>query len=165
MWGRITVRKAEGGNSGKSPFWRLISSMHPRRGRSLALMIHEGLMFIFFAERGKKECLESPVVLFWVVLGFECPNPLPCLSAVLQWYIHSAIASPSSPVGTIHGRGWRTDGAQSKYYSLLFCWGWTTPLYMWIWLDIFSPGKYRLPLFSICLVTFPPNYSRYTRYT
>lgn len=42
-----------------------------------------------------------------LVLGLECPNPLPCLSTALQHYTHSAIASLSSAVGSMHGRGWK----------------------------------------------------------
>lgn len=67
MWGQITVGKAERGNSGEIPLWRMISSKHPGRGRSLALMIHGGVDVYFFAELGKKEVLESPMVLFWVL--------------------------------------------------------------------------------------------------
>lgn len=40
MWGQITIRKAEGPNSGEIPLWRLISSMNPEKVRSLALMTH-----------------------------------------------------------------------------------------------------------------------------
>lgn len=40
MWGQITIRKAEGANSGEIPLWRLISSMNPEKVRSLALMTH-----------------------------------------------------------------------------------------------------------------------------
>lgn len=60
------------------------------------------------------------------VLGLECPNPLlchnpsPCLSAALRWCTHSAIASLSSPVGNIHGRGWKTWCSSRQILFLLF---------------------------------------------
>jgi len=66
MWGQITIRKAERGNSGEIPVWRLISPKQPGRGRSLAPMIHGGIDVYFCAELGKKKGLENPVVLFWI---------------------------------------------------------------------------------------------------
>lgn len=41
-------------------------------------------------------------------MGFEFLNPLPWLSAALQCYTHSDRASLSSPVGSEHGRAWKT---------------------------------------------------------
>lgn len=126
-----------GGKFRWNPFVDMDFLMHPGRGRNLGLLICGRVDFFFSWTREKGESREP----HGSILGLEYPNALLCLLAALQCYTHSAIALHSSPVGNMAEAG-KLEAAQGKYYSLFFFWGWSTSLYVWIWLDIFfSPGK------------------------
>lgn len=140
-WGRMTMRRAVGGNSGEIPLWRWISSCIQGEAEIWDSWYVEGLIFSFSWTREKGESREP----HGPILGLECPNALLCLLAALQCYTHSATALHSSPVGNMAEAG-KLEAAQGKNYSLFFFRGWSTSLYVWIWLDIFFLLE-RLPVF------------------